>query len=164
MSRHRRATMTMTAEEALAFLTEPELVLTVATIGPSGVPHLVPVFYGLVDDSTLGFLTYRSSQKIKNLESDPRFSALVEDGTDYTELRGVSISGSAQLSDDPSLKRRVSDVVSRRYPASSGSRRRRRPARAPAGGAAAGHQPGVVGPPEARWHLLTIRGQSSPSL
>ncbi len=37
---------------------------------------------------------------MKNLRRDPRVSCLVEDGDDYFELRGVSISGRARLIED----------------------------------------------------------------
>jgi hypothetical protein len=43
------------------------------------------------------FWTYGRSQKIRNLERDPRITCLVEDGDDYFELRGVSITGKAEL-------------------------------------------------------------------
>ena len=45
----------------------------------------------------IAFWTYGRSQKIRNLERDPRISLLVEDGEDYFELRGVSISGTAEM-------------------------------------------------------------------
>ena len=39
-------------------------------------------------EGRIAFWTYASSQKIKNLERDDRITCLVEDGTDYFELRG----------------------------------------------------------------------------
>ena len=51
----------------------------------------------IVRDGRIVFWTYGRSQKIKNLERDPRVSALVEDGVDYFELRGVSITGHAEI-------------------------------------------------------------------
>jgi hypothetical protein len=56
------------------------------------------MFYTLDDDLTIRFATYASSQKVKNIERDPRVTMLVESGTAYRELRGVMIEGRAQLS------------------------------------------------------------------
>ena len=67
-----------------------------ASIGRDGAPHLSTLFY-VVRDGAIVFWTYGRSQKIRNLERDPRVSCLVEDGTDYFQLRGVSIQGKAEL-------------------------------------------------------------------
>ncbi|HWM73893.1 MAG TPA: pyridoxamine 5'-phosphate oxidase family protein [Nocardioides sp.] len=72
------------------------LKVQVASLGPDGAPHLSTLFY-IVRDHRIVFWTYGRSQKIKNLERDPRVSALVEDGMDYFELRGVSITGRAEI-------------------------------------------------------------------
>jgi PPOX class probable F420-dependent enzyme len=77
-------------------LLEENLKVQIATIGPDGAPHLSTLFY-IVRDGCIAFWTYGRSQKIKNLERDPRVSALVEDGVDYFELRGVSITGRAEI-------------------------------------------------------------------
>jgi nitroimidazol reductase NimA-like FMN-containing flavoprotein (pyridoxamine 5'-phosphate oxidase superfamily) len=68
----------------------------VASSGYDGVPHLTTLFY-VVRDGKIAFWTYGRSQKILNLERDPRVTALVEDGVDYFELRGVSITGRAEI-------------------------------------------------------------------
>ena len=84
----------------VAGLLEDNLKVQVASIGPDGVPHLSTLFY-VVRDRKIAFWTYGRSQKIRNLERDPRVSALVEDGVDYFELRGVSITGRAEIVRDP---------------------------------------------------------------
>lgn len=86
----------MSDEEIDAFLRE-NLKVQVATVGKDGAPHLTTLFHVVRDDGRLGFWTYGSSQKIRNLERDPRITCLVEDGDDYFELRGVSIRGTAEL-------------------------------------------------------------------
>jgi PPOX class probable F420-dependent enzyme len=70
--------------------------LQVATVGPDGAPHLVTMFH-VVLDGRLRFWTYAKSQKIRNLERDPRLTCLVEAGDEYAELRGVQITGRAQI-------------------------------------------------------------------
>jgi hypothetical protein len=51
-------------------------------------------------DGQMFFWTYGKSQKILNLRRDPRITCLVEDGTDYFELRGATIFGKARLIED----------------------------------------------------------------
>lgn len=77
-------------------LLEENLKVQVAANGHAGYPHLTTLFY-VVRDGRIAFWTYGRSQKIVNLERDPRVTALVEDGTDYFELRGVSIEGRAEI-------------------------------------------------------------------
>jgi PPOX class probable F420-dependent enzyme len=85
----------------------------VATLNPDGSPHLTTLFY-VVQDGRIAFWTYGRSQKIKNLERDPRITCLVETGDDYFELRGVSISGRAELVTDEDSIRRIGTAVASR--------------------------------------------------
>ena len=107
-----RDTVRMSDDEVAAFLAD-NLKVQVATAGRDGVPHLTTLFY-VVDDGRIAFWTYGSSQKIRNLERDPRLSCLVEDGTDYFELRGVSITGKAELVRDPDRIRAIGSAVATR--------------------------------------------------
>ena len=84
------------SEEEVAAMLDANLKVQVASNGHDGTPHLSTLFY-IVRDGKIAFWTYGKSQKIRNLERDPRVSALVEDGTDYFELRGVSITGTAEI-------------------------------------------------------------------
>ena len=97
MSKGRNA-VAMSEAEIEDFLTG-DMKVQVATIGPDGAPHLTTLFY-VLDEGRIAFWTYGSSQKVKNLRRDPRITCLVEDGDDYFELRGVSISGRALLVED----------------------------------------------------------------
>ena len=90
-----RDAVRMSDREIADFLAD-NLKVQVASIGSDGAPHLTTLFYVLVD-GRIAFWTYARSQKIRNLERDPRVSCLVEDGTDYAELRGVSLTGTAEL-------------------------------------------------------------------
>jgi PPOX class probable F420-dependent enzyme len=94
-----RDAVKMTDTEVEGFL-RSNLKVQVASLGKEGEPHLSTLFY-VMQDGRIAFWTYGRSQKIRNLERDPRVSALVEDGTDYFELRGVSISGRAEIVRDP---------------------------------------------------------------
>ena len=84
------------SEEEVQGLLHENIKVQVAANGKDGFPHLTTLFYD-VQDGKIVFWTYGRSQKILNLERDPRVTALVEDGTDYFELRGVSIEGRAEI-------------------------------------------------------------------
>lgn len=99
----------MTDAEVEAFL-GGEMKVQVASLGHDGFPHLTTLFYALLD-GRIAFWTYASSQKIKNLQRDQRVSALVETGTDYNELRGVSIKGHAEVVTDPDRIREIGRKV-----------------------------------------------------
>lgn len=90
-----RDAVKLTETEVQALLAD-NLKVQVASNGPDGVPHVTTLFY-IVRDGKVVFWTYGRSQKIRNLERDPRVAALVEDGVDYFELRGVSIQGTAEI-------------------------------------------------------------------
>jgi PPOX class probable F420-dependent enzyme len=79
----------MTDAELRAFVAE-QMIVSVATLGPRGRPHLVPLWY-VADGTTLRSWTYAKSQKAKNLERDPRATLQIEDGVLYHELRGVML-------------------------------------------------------------------------
>lgn len=99
----------MDAEELTAFL-ESQMKVQVATVDRDGAPHLTTLFY-VMDEGRIAFWTYGSSQKIRNLERDPRITCLVEDGVDYGELRGASLRGHAELVRDPDRIRRIGSAV-----------------------------------------------------
>lgn len=95
----RRDQITMSDDELRAFLAEKKVV-TCATIGPKGRPHLMPLWYA-VDDLTLRGWTYAKSQKAKNLERDAHATLQVEDGEMYHELRGVMMECDVAIERDP---------------------------------------------------------------
>src|SRR5947208_14617448 len=88
----------MSDEELRSFLAEHRVV-TCATIGPNGRPHLMPLWY-TVDGVELRGWTYAKSQKARNLERDPRATLQVEDGEQYHELRGAMMECDVQIERD----------------------------------------------------------------
>jgi hypothetical protein len=86
----KRDQITMSDGDALAFL-EEERIVTCASFGPRGWPHLMPLWY-VVREGTLWSWTFAKSKKVRNLERDPRCTLQVEAGRDvYHELRGVML-------------------------------------------------------------------------
>ncbi len=79
----------MSADEAGAFL-QQERTVVCATNGKDGFPHLMPLWY-VVRDGELWSWTFAKSQKVRNLERDPRATLQVEAGSEYHELRGIML-------------------------------------------------------------------------
>jgi PPOX class probable F420-dependent enzyme len=100
MGVNQRAQVRMSGEEVLSFL-ERGRTATIATIGRDGFPHLVAMWYGLLDGKVY-IETKAKSQKVANLRRDPRVSCSVEAGQSYDQLRGVAIEGTAVIIDDTS--------------------------------------------------------------
>jgi PPOX class probable F420-dependent enzyme len=71
----------------------------VATINRDGTPHLVPMYFLLVDGEVT-FWTYTRAQKVRNLRRDPRVTVMAEAGEAYFDLRGVQLTGRARLSEE----------------------------------------------------------------
>lgn len=109
----RRDQITMTDEEREAFLDE-QRVLNIASIGPTGHPHVVAMWYAVIDGD-LTFWTFGKSQKVLNLRRDPKISGLVEAGDEYNELRGVEVTGTAALVEDPDVVFEIGRTIGRRY-------------------------------------------------
>jgi PPOX class probable F420-dependent enzyme len=97
----RRDQIKMSAEEAAAFLEEQRVVIC-ATNGPGGWPHLMPLWY-TVRGRDVWAWTYAKSQKVRNLERDPRATLQVEAGEPYHELRGAMIEARVTLHRDTEL-------------------------------------------------------------
>jgi PPOX class probable F420-dependent enzyme len=95
----RRDQIRMTPDELREFLDEQKTV-SVATIGPHGRPHLVPLWYVPDGDALIGW-TFAKSQKAKNLERDPHATLQVEDGVEYQELRGVMFECDVEVEREP---------------------------------------------------------------
>ena len=91
----------MTDEEMWEFI-ESRKSLQVATINKDGSPHLTTLWFA-IQDGAIVFETFTKSQKIVNLKRDPRIAVLLEDGTTYNELRGVSINAVAEVHSDPDV-------------------------------------------------------------
>src|SRR5437588_81701 len=113
MGTNQRAAIVMTDGEIAEFV-EHSRVATMGTIGPSGLPHLVAMWYAVIDGQ-IWFETKTKSQKAVNLRRDDRITVLIEDGQTYDQLRGVSLEGRGVLVDDPDTSLRVGISVWERY-------------------------------------------------
>ncbi len=103
----------MSNEEIDAFLAGRHT-MNVATIGPTGHPHLVAMWYGFYEEDA-AFWTYAKSQKIANLRRDPKVTCLVEEGDTYETLQGVEIVGTGEILEDRDTVLEIGAAVYERY-------------------------------------------------
>jgi PPOX class probable F420-dependent enzyme len=102
------------SEPEMAELLENERVAVVSSIGPRGWPHSMPLWF-VARDSEVWIWTYAKSQKVRNLERDPRATVLVETGEEYGELRGMMIEAEAMLHRDPETVLGFAEELTLRY-------------------------------------------------
>ncbi len=108
-----RSKVAMSDSEVEAYLVRSRTA-TMGTIGSDGTPHLVAMWYAVVDGE-IWFETKGKSQKAVNLRRDPRITVLIEDGLTYDSLRGVSFEGTAEITEDPDRLWDVGVSVWERY-------------------------------------------------
>ena len=122
----RRDAIRMSDDEVAGFL-GGRRTLNLASFGPDGTIHLVAMWYGFLDsantyDPEIGFgpgeiviETFAKSQKVANFRRNPRFTALVEAGDDYSELQGVEVVGTVEVLDEPAVVVESCKAVLSRY-------------------------------------------------
>lgn len=106
----RRDLIRMTDEEARAYLRE-QCKAVLGTIGPDGMPHLIPLYYGVDAADRLVVTTFGKAQKVKNVERDARATLLVESGDTYHEIRSVMAYCTAEIISDPIEVRANMDLI-----------------------------------------------------
>ena len=110
----RRGMIALTEDEQKKFI-EDGWTLQVASVGPKGFPHLVAMWYVVDDDGRIVFTTFRKSQKILNLQRNPKMTVMLEAGEKYNELQGLVIEGEVELIDDTQNTARVMGKVGAKY-------------------------------------------------
>ncbi|KAA0079710.1 PPOX class F420-dependent oxidoreductase [Mycolicibacterium sp. P9-64] len=116
MGKNERSKIVMSDDEIVEFI-DHSRTATMATLSADGKPHLVAMWYAVIDGE-VWFETKAKSQKAVNLRRDPTITVMIEDGKTYDTLRGVSIDGHAEIVDsDPDLLLRVGISVWERYTA-----------------------------------------------
>jgi PPOX class probable F420-dependent enzyme len=93
-----------------------ERVVAVSTLGPRGWPHVMPLWY-VPREGEFWIYTYAKSQKVRNLERDPRATLLVETGHEYGELRGVEVEAEAEIHRDHETVFELAKELTARYAA-----------------------------------------------
>lgn len=109
----RRDQIRMSDDEVLAFLEEGRTV-TCATNGRDGFSHLMPLWYVLRTGRVWAW-TYAKSQKVRNIERDPRVTLQVEAGVEYAQLRGVMLRCRARVHRDARTVTALGAEIFQRY-------------------------------------------------
>lgn len=109
----RRSEIAMSLEELERFLVE-ERVVTCATLGPRGRPHLMPLWY-LPEGTSVVAWTYARSQKARNLERRPEATLQVEAGETYDQLRGAMLECDVELVRDVEAVTAIGAALAARY-------------------------------------------------
>jgi len=102
------------SEAELLELLEDERIAIVSSLGPRGWPHSMPMWF-VPREGEVWIWTYAKSQKVRNLERDPRATVLVETGREYGELRGVMIEAEAEIHSDPGVVLGFAEELTLRY-------------------------------------------------
>ena len=102
------------SEDELRELLEAERVAVVSSLGPRGWPHSMPLWF-VPRDGVVWIWTYAKSQKVRNLERDPRATVLLETGHEYGELRGVMIEAKAMIHRDLETVTGFAEELTLRY-------------------------------------------------
>lgn len=95
-------------------LLNEERVAVVSSLGPRGWPHSMPLWF-VPRQGEVWIWTYAKSQKVRNLERDPRATVLIETGHEYGELRGAMIEAEAVLHRDPAVVLAFAEELTLRY-------------------------------------------------
>ena len=109
----RRDQIRMSDDEVEAFLAGRHT-MNVASFNHDGTIHLVAMWYAMLDGDAV-FWTFGKSQKILNLQRDPRITLLVESGDEYAELIGVEIVGQATVLTEHDDIMAIGEAVYGRY-------------------------------------------------
>ncbi|MFE3194676.1 pyridoxamine 5'-phosphate oxidase family protein [Nocardia sp. NPDC059240] len=113
MGVNQRAQIVMSDAEITEFI-ERSRIATMATLGATGAPHLVAMWYAVIDGE-IWFETKAKAQKTVNLRRDPRITVMLEAGDTYDQLRGISLEGRAEVIEDAEALFKVGISVWERY-------------------------------------------------
>jgi PPOX class probable F420-dependent enzyme len=106
----------MRIKKALAQLVERERVCRVATKGPSGVPHVVPVCH-VMEAGKIYFASERGARKVENLRRTPLAAVTVDlYAEDWAHLMGVMVQGRTEIIGPGPRFRKLRTLLYEKYP------------------------------------------------
>ena len=87
----------------------------IATAGPGGTPHLVPVCH-VLQGGKLYLASGKRGRKVRNVLANPRLTLTVDDyAEDWAALRGVMVQGRARVVERGPRFRRIRRLLYRKY-------------------------------------------------
>lgn len=105
----RRDSIKLSEDEIRDYLATERTVIVVSN-GKDGFPHPMPMWFYVDDEGRINCTTFGKSQKVLNLQRDPRATLLVETGFEYAELKGLAIYTHGDVIEDADL---VTDTLAR---------------------------------------------------
>lgn len=83
--------------------------VSVATIGPTGEPHVVPLWFVWLGEAVY-VSTNRDSRTWRNASADPRVALTIDLGRAWVEIAGIEIAGRAELlpAEHPEMRQPIS--------------------------------------------------------
>jgi PPOX class probable F420-dependent enzyme len=90
-----RPDIRLTPEELAAFVRSHRKA-ALATVDKDGFPHLVAMNF-CEKDGAYWMTSYGKAQKVLNIRRNPKVALMIEEGDEYSELRGVMIRGECQI-------------------------------------------------------------------
>ena len=106
----------MRLRAAVRKMLERERVCRLATVGPDGTPHVVPVCHVLHRDR-LYFASDRTAQKVHNLRAHPQAAVVVDlYAEDWSRLAGVMVTGRVLLIERGPRFRQARRLLYQKYP------------------------------------------------
>ena len=84
-------------------------VVSLATVGLEGAPHVVPLWFVWPEDA-MYVSTRQGSRSWRNAERDPRVALTVDLGRSWQELAGIAVEGRAELlpAEHPQMRQGIS--------------------------------------------------------
>jgi PPOX class F420-dependent enzyme/OxyR family protein len=106
------------SQREFEYLREQELG-RIATVSKKQLPQVTPVAFG-VDEDRLYVNIKHTSQKARNIKGNPKVSFLVDDASPWGKedvfIRGVLVSGEAELVSSGVLHKNGRDLIEEKYP------------------------------------------------
>ena len=102
----------MSKEEVDDFLDSKPGWMMLTSQGRDGYPHTVPI--GYFRDGDRIFMGCRdNTQKVKNIERDPKVSLMIEDGKTMSDLRGILFRGDASVVREDEERLKISRLAAK---------------------------------------------------
>ena len=102
----------MSKEEVDAFLDSKPGWMMLTSQGRDGYPHTVPI--GYFRDGDRIFMGCRdNTQKVKNIERNPKVSLVIEDGKTMSDLRGILFRGDASVVREDEERLKISRLAAK---------------------------------------------------
>lgn len=105
--------LSMSDQEVEIFIAEQKT-CRLATLSEDGFPHVVPVWYVMIDGG-LFLSTSGGSKKSRNVSRDPRAALVIDHGDSFDDFKGVTMTGTLEEITDAGLLTRVWEAMAQRY-------------------------------------------------